>query len=85
MSIPNFNAYDDGRFCCLSRTLDDGRYVVITDNGGMGYPEPHDFNVCVYRSEDAFGDDPTDSILASATSDQFDSMGAALSAIGVQP
>ena len=71
LTLDQFNAYDDGRFQCLSLTLDDGRYVVITDTGGMGYPEPNDFNVCVYRSEDAFGDDPTDSILDSATSDQF--------------
>ena len=78
MNIPNFNAYDDGRFQCLSRTLDDGRYVVVTDTGGMGYPEPHDFNVCVYKSEDAFGDDPTDSILASATSHQFENLNDAI-------
>ena len=85
MNIPNFENYDDGRFRCMTLTLDDGRYVVITDTGGMDYPEPHDFNVCVYRSENAFGDDPTDSILASATSDQFDDMTAALEAVGVQP
>jgi len=78
MNIPHFNAYDDGRFQALTRTLDDGRYVVITDTGGMGYPEPHDFNVCIYRCEDAFGDDPTDSVLASATSDQFDNLNDAI-------
>jgi hypothetical protein len=85
MNIPNFENYDDGRFRCMTLTLDDGRYVVITDTGGMDYPALHDFNVCVYRSENAFGDDPTDSILASATSDQFDDMTAALDAVGVQP
>ena len=85
MSIPNFKTYDDGRFRCMTLTLDDGRYVVVTDTGGMDYPALHDFNVCVYRSENAFGDDPTDSILACATSDQFDDMTAALEAVGVQP
>lgn len=78
LTLDQFKPYDDGRFQCLSLTLDDGRYVVITDTGGMGYPEPNDFNVCVYRSEDAFGDDPTDSILDSATSEQFVSINAAI-------
>jgi len=85
MNIPNFKTYDDGRFRCMTLTLDDGRYVVVTDTGGMDYPALHDFNVCVYTSEGAFGDDPTDSILACATSDQFDDMTAALDAVGVQP
>jgi hypothetical protein len=78
LNLDQFKPYDDGRFQCLSLTLDDGRYVVITDTGGMGYPEPHDFNVCIYRCEDAFGDDPTDSVLASATSDQFDNLNDAI-------
>jgi len=78
--LPEFEAYDDGRFRCLSLKLEDGRYIVITDTGGMSYPEPGDFNVCVYRSEDAFGDDPTDSILASATSDHFDDIEFAIAA-----
>ena len=79
--LPEFDLYDDGRFRCLTLTLDDGRYVVITDKGGMGLPEFDDFNVCIYRSEDAFGDDPTDSLIASATSDNFDDIDLALHAV----
>ena len=79
--LPEFDLYDDGRFRCLTLTLDDGRYVVITDKDGMGLPEFDDFNVCVYRSEDAFGDDPTDSLIASATSDNFDDIDLALHAV----
>ena len=51
---PEFQALDDGRFRCLARTLDDGRYIVITNMGGMDYPTHEDFMVCVYKSEDAF-------------------------------
>ena len=79
--LPEFDLYDDGRFRCLTLTLEDGRFVVITDKGGMGLPEFDDFNVCVYRSEDAFGDDPTDSLIASATSDNFDDIELALHAV----
>jgi hypothetical protein len=79
--LPEFEAYDDGRFRCLTLTLADGRYVVVTDIGGMGYPSFDDFNVCVYRSEQSFGDDPTDSLIASATSDNFDDIEKALAAV----
>ena len=79
--LPEFDLYDDGRFRCLTLTLDDGRYIVITDKGGMGLPEFDDFNVCIYRSEDAFGDDPTDSLIASATSDNFNDIELALYAV----
>jgi hypothetical protein len=71
-NLPDFAVYDDGRFRCLTLTLDDGRYLVITDMGGMDLPIAKDFNVCVYVNEQAFGDDPTDSIIASFTSDQYD-------------
>lgn len=70
--LHEFDVYDDGRFRCLTLTLDDGRHVVITDTGGMDLPTAKDFNLCVYVSEEAFGDDPTDSIIASFTSDQYD-------------
>lgn len=79
--LPEFDAYDDGRFRCLTLTLEDGRYVVITDKGGMDMPDFDDFNVCVYRSEDSFGDDPTTSLIASATSDHFDDVELALAAV----
>ena len=81
IDLPEFDLYDDGRFRCLTLTLDDGRYVVITDKGGMGLPEYDDFNVCIYRSEDAFGDDPTDSLIASATSDNYDDIERAIAAV----
>ena len=77
---PEFQALDDGRFRCLARTLDDGRYIVITNMGGMGYPEHHDFMVCVYRTKDAFGDDPGTSLLGTFTSDDFADIGHALGA-----
>lgn len=77
----DFESIDDGLFQCLAQTLSDGRYVVITDTGGMGYPTLDDFNVCVYRSEDSFGDDPSVSLIASATSDNFDNIDAALAAV----
>lgn len=79
--LPEFDAYDDGRFQALTLTLDDGRYVVITDTGGMDYPTFDDFNVCVYRSEESFGDDPSVSLIASATSDNFSNIEAAIAAV----
>jgi hypothetical protein len=79
--LPEFDVNDDGRFRCFSLVLDDGRFIVITDKGGMDFPTFDDFNVCVYRSEDAFGDDPTDSLIASATSDNFSDIDLALHAV----
>ena len=70
--FPDFEAIDDGCFQCLALTLDDGRYVVMTNRGGMGYPEFDDFMVCVYTSEDAFGDDPSTSLLACLDSQGYD-------------
>ena len=78
--FPEFEALDDGRFRCLAMTLDDGRYIVITDMGGMAYPHFDDFMVCVYRSEEAFGDDPCTSLLGSFTSDEFADIDHALGA-----
>ena len=86
--FPEFDAIDDGRFCCLAMTLDDGRYIVMTDTGGMDYPDFADFMVCVYQSEDAFGDDPTTGLLGSFTSDDFadidHALGAADGCVSVQ-
>lgn len=79
--LPEFDVNDDGRFRCFSLVLDDGRFIVITDKGGMDFPTFDDFNVCVYRSEDAFGDDPTDSLIASATSDNHSHIDAAIAAV----
>jgi len=70
--MPDFDVYDDGRFRCLTLTLDDGRYIVITDIGGMDMPTADDFNVCVYVNEQAFGDDPSTSLIDSFTSDKYD-------------
>jgi hypothetical protein len=78
-----FDLYDDGRFQAYTLKLDDGRYVVVTDKDGMGLPTFGDFNACVYKSEEAFGDDPTDSLIASATSDNYDDIELALFSIGV--
>ena len=64
-----FTASDDGRFQCLAMTTDDGRYIVITNRGGMNYPTDADFMVCVYRDEEAFGGDPTDCLFGTFTSD----------------
>lgn len=83
IDYPDFETIDDGRFQCLALTLDDGRYVVMTNRGGMGYPEFDDFMVCVYTSEDAFGDDPSTSLLQCFTSNEFsDIEDAVLIAIG---
>lgn len=79
--FPDFDSYDDGRFRCLAMTLHDGRYVVVTDMGGMGYPALNDFMLCVYVNEEAFGDDPSTSLLASATSDNFVDIDHALHAV----
>jgi len=79
--LPEFSVNDDGRFRCFSLLLDDGRYIVITDKGGMDFPTFDDFNVCIYRSADAFGDDPTDSLIASATSDDHDDIDRAIAAV----
>jgi hypothetical protein len=76
--FPDFAVYDDGRFQAFTVTLDDGRFVVITNTGGMGFPTDDDFLVCVYKSQSAFGDDPTDSLLSSVTSRYFDDMESAL-------
>jgi len=75
--LPEFDAYDDGRFQALTLTLDDGRFIVITDTDGMDYPTLDNFNVCVYASEDAFGECP----IASATSDNFNNIEAAIVAV----
>lgn len=71
VDLLDFETYDDGRFACLAMTLDDGRYIVITDRGGMAYPTSDDWRACVYTSEDEFCDDPSTSILADASSDDF--------------
>jgi hypothetical protein len=77
---PEFAVLDDGRFRCLAMTLSDGRYVVITDMGGMAYPDIDDFMVCVYRNAEAFGDDPGVGLLGSFTSDDFADIDHALGA-----
>ena len=78
--FPEFETLDDGRFRCFAQTLDDGRYIVITDTGGMDYPKFYDFMVCVYRDEDAFGDDPGTGLLGTFTSDEFADIDHALGA-----
>ena len=79
--FPRLAAYDDQRFQAFTMTLDDGRFVVITNTGGMGFPTDDDFLVCVYTTQSAFGDDPTDSLLSSVTSADFEDIKSALSAV----
>ena len=74
--FPELTPSDDGRFACLSMTLPDGRYICVTNMGGMGFPTDDDFTVCVYRSEDDLGNEPIDSF----TSDDFADLDHALSA-----
>ena len=78
--FPEFEALDDGRFRCLAQTLDDGRYIVITDMSGMAYPHFDDFMVCVYRDEDAFPSVEDGDLLGSFTSDEFADIDHALGA-----
>ena len=81
--LPDFDAYNDGLFQALVMPLEDGRYVVVTDLDGMNMPSYGNFNVCVYRSEEAFWDDPMTGIIASATSDNFENVDLALAAVEV--
>lgn len=77
---PEFTALDEGRFRCLVMTLDDGRYVVITDMSGMAFPKHDDFMVCVYRNAEAFADDPSIGLLGTFVSDEFADIDHALGA-----
>jgi hypothetical protein len=65
---PELTPSDDGRFACLSLTLPDGRYICVTNMGGMGYPSADDYMVCVYRNERELGEQS----LGCFTSDKFD-------------
>lgn len=78
VEFPKFEAIDDGRFQCLALTLDDGRYTVITNQGGMGYPKLDDFMVCVYANENEFGDDPSESLLGCFDSESYDDIKSAI-------
>ena len=78
--FPEFETLDDGRFRCFAQTLDDGRYIVITDMGGMDYPKFDDFMVCVYRNEDAFPAVEDADLLGTFTSDEFADIDHALGA-----
>ena len=76
--FPELTPSDDGRFACLSMTFPDGRYICVTNMGGMGFPAADNFNVCVYRGEDDLGNEP----IGSFTSDQFADLWDALLAAG---
>ena len=78
---PEFEVIQEHGFCALAETLDDGRYIVVTNMGGMDFPTYTDFMVCVYRNEESFGEDPSVSLLASATSDNFSDIDHALNAV----
>lgn len=78
--FPDFEVIQEHGFRALAQTLDDGRYIVITNTGGMDYPTFEDFMVCVYRDEDAFGDDPSTGLLGTFASDRHDDIEDALNA-----
>ena len=78
--LPDFESYDDGRFRAYTKTADNGRFIVITDRGGMDYPDFDDYYIVVYRSEDAFGDDPGSAVLGLFTSDEYADIDAAVEA-----
>ena len=75
--FPELTPSDDGRFACLSMTLPDGRYICVTNTGGMGFPAADDFNVCVYRSEDDLGTEPIGSFASDEFADLWDALLAA--------
>ena len=77
---PDFEVIQEHGFRALAETLDDGRYIVVTNMGGMDLPTYDDFMVCIYRSEDSFGDDPTVGILGCFSSDRHDDLEDALNA-----
>ena len=66
--LPDYEDVNGYAFNAYTQTFDTGAHIVITDTSGMGYPTATDFMVCVYRSEDAFGDDPTTALLAEFSS-----------------
>lgn len=80
---PDFDVIHEHGFRALAMTLDDGRYIVVTNTGGMDLPTYDDFMVCVYRDEDSFGDDPSTSLHGCATSDNFDDIESALFACNI--
>ena len=66
--LPDYEDVNGYAFNAYTQTFDTGAHIVITDTSGMDYPTATDFMVCVYRSEDAFGDDPTTALLAEFSS-----------------
>jgi hypothetical protein len=60
---PEFDAVQEHHCRYIAMTADDGRYIVMTDSSGSDYPSADDYQVCVYKSEDDFCEDPTDSLL----------------------
>ena len=83
--LPEFDTFAhmtaDGMVRGLCLQLEDGRYVIATDLGGMDMPLADDFEVSVYPSEDAFYEDPHGSRIASATSENFADIDLALYAV----
>lgn len=65
---PEFDSVAGHQYRCLAMTLDSGHYVVLTDKIGLDYPTPDDFLLCVYRDEESFGDDPSDSVIVEFSS-----------------
>ena len=77
---PEFDVIQEHGFRAFAETLDDGRYIVVTNMGGMDFPTYTDFMVCVYRDEESFGDDPSVSVLGCFASDRHDDIEDALNA-----
>ena len=66
--LPDYDPVNEHSFNAYAQVFDTGAYIVITDTRGADYPTATDFLVCVYRSEDAFGDDPTSALLGEFSS-----------------
>ena len=66
--LPDYEDVSGHSFNAYTQTFETGAYIVITDTSGMDYPTATDFMVCVYRSEDVFGDDPNTSLLGEFSS-----------------
>lgn len=77
---PDFDVIQEHGFRALAMTLDDGRYIVVTNMGGMDLPTYDDFMVVVYRSEDCFPATEEGDILGSFASDRHDDLEDALNA-----
>jgi hypothetical protein len=66
---PEFDAVQEHHCRYLALTTDNGRYIVMTDSDGSDYPTAKSFQVCVYRDEESFYEEPTDCMMTMFSSD----------------